>query len=209
MNKKDADIIPALNIHYIGSFPSEGKCPQDKLPAYAFIGRSNVGKSSLINMLAGHKAIAKVSKTPGKTQLLNYFKIDDLWYLVDLPGYGYAKVSKKMRASWEKMIERYLLMCQSLVCTFLLIDSRHTLQKNDLDFMNWLGERKIPFVIVYTKLDKLKSKAKKTNILKIQEEILKYWNEIPPQFLSSAIEKEGREEILNFIFDTNKKLTEV
>lgn len=193
------------NVAFVGSYEQEYQCPKDGQPEYAFIGRSNVGKSSLINMLTGRKALARVSNTPGKTKTLNFFDVDQSWYLVDLPGYGYAKISKKMRAKWEKMIERYLMERRSLICTFVLIDSRHELQQIDLEFINWLGERRIPFSIVYTKTDKLKTAEVEENVGKIQNSLLEYWDALPDQFVSSAEKGRGKEEILNFIGDLNNK----
>jgi len=193
------------NVGFVGSFENEWQCPKDVRPEYAFIGRSNVGKSSLINMLTGRKSLARVSNTPGKTQTLNYFTVDDAWYLVDLPGYGYAKISKKMRDTWEKMIERFLMERRTLMCTFVLLDSRHDLQKIDLEFINWLGERAIPFVIVYTKTDKLKKTQVKENVDRIRKGLLKYWESLPDQFITSSENNVGKEEILKFIGDLNNK----
>ena len=190
-------------VQFIGSFERESQCPQDMVPEYAFIGRSNVGKSSLINMLCNRKGLAKVSNTPGKTQTINYFRVDDSWHLVDLPGYGYAKISKKMRGKWEDMIERFLITRSQLQVIFVLIDSRHDLQSIDLEFINWLGDRRVPFVIVYTKIDKLKKLQVNQNIEKIQQSMLQYWNSLPDQFITSAEKKVGRKEILNFIGDLN------
>jgi GTP-binding protein len=190
-------------VEFIGSFERESQCPQDIMPEYAFIGRSNVGKSSLINMLCNRKGLAKVSNTPGKTQTINFFRVDKTWHLVDLPGYGYAKISKKMRMQWEKMIERYLETRQQLQVVFVLIDSRHELQSIDMEFINWLGERRVPFVIVYTKIDKLRKSQVDDNIKRIQDGILNYWNALPDQFVTSAEKKEGRQEILDFIGDLN------
>lgn len=187
------------DVHYVASYPKESQCPKDGLPEFAFIGRSNVGKSSLINFLTDRKDLAKVSKTPGKTKLLNYFQVDETWYLVDLPGYGYAKISKKQRSKWEEMLERYLQVRPALNCVFLLIDSRIKLQKIDLEFMNWLGEKQIPFVLVYTKMDKLKKSLKEDHLKSIQAEILEHWAELPQQFYTSTVDKEGRDEILEFI----------
>ncbi|MEE9439405.1 MAG: ribosome biogenesis GTP-binding protein YihA/YsxC [Saprospiraceae bacterium] len=192
-------------VNFVGSFEHEFQCPKDIKPEYAFIGRSNVGKSSLINMLCNRKGIAKVSNTPGKTQTINYFNVDENWHLVDLPGYGYAKISKKMRAKWEKMIERYLVTRGQLQCVFVLIDSRHTLQTIDIEFMNWLGDRRVPFVIVYTKIDKLTKKQVEKNIDKIQNGIKQFWNDLPTQFITSAEKAIGREDILSFIGDLNNK----
>ena len=197
-----------LDVQYVGSYISENQCPPSKLPEYAFIGRSNVGKSSLINMLCQRKNLARVSNTPGKTQLLNYFDVNQQWYLVDLPGYGYAKVSKKQRAKFEKMIERFLSVREALQCTFVLLDSRHALQKIDQEFINWMGANGIPFVIVFTKTDKLKEKELETNINEINQTLLTQWSELPTQFISSAKTKKGRDEILAFIDDINKSIAD-
>ena len=182
------------------------KCPKEGLPEYAFIGRSNVGKSSLINMLTGRKALAKTSGKPGKTQLINHFKINDSWFLVDLPGYGYAKVSKKDRSIFAKFIFEYLEKRENLICTFVLIDSRHSPQKNDLLFMEWLGKKKIPFVIIYTKIDKLPSSKLIDNLNNYKSEMLNSWEEIPQTFRSSAESGTGKSEILKFIHQTNVAL---
>ena len=197
-----------LDVQYVGSYISENQCPPSKLPEYAFIGRSNVGKSSLINMLCQRKNLARVSNTPGKTQLLNYFDVNQQWYLVDLPGYGYAKVSKKQRAKFEKMIERFLSMREALQCTFVLLDSRHSLQKIDQEFINWMGANSIPFVIVFTKTDKLKDEELETNINEINQTLLTQWSELPTQFISSAKTKKGRDEILAFIDDINRSIAD-
>jgi GTP-binding protein len=190
-------------VSFIGSFERESQCPQDMVPEYAFIGRSNVGKSSLINMLCNYKGLAKVSNTPGKTQTINYFKVDSSWHLVDLPGYGYAKISKKMREKWEDMIERYLITRSQLQCVFVLIDSRHDLQKIDLEFVNWMGDRRVPFVLVYTKTDKLSTKLVDSHVKKIQDGLLQFWNTLPDQFVTSSEKKIGRQEILNYIGELN------
>jgi len=193
---------------FIGSFPSANSCPKTKHPEYAFIGRSNVGKSSLINMLTGRKGLAKVSNTPGKTQHLNFFQIDGSWHLVDLPGYGYARISKKKRAEWEKMIANYLQNRSTLVCTFVLLDAYIPPQEIDIEFINWLGEIHIPFVIVYTKTDRIRGgeEERNKNIKAIQDELLKYWNDLPQQFISSSNNKTGRDEILQFIHDLNQDI---
>ena len=162
------------------------KCPKERIPEYAFIGRSNVGKSSLINMLTGRKSLAKTSGKPGKTKLINHFKINDNWFLVDLPGYGYAKVSKKNRSIFAKFIYEYLEKRENLICTFVLVDSRHEPQKIDMLFMEWLGQNQIPFVIVFTKMDKLSSSQLNKNITKYKTEMLKTWEDIPQTFRSSA-----------------------
>lgn len=189
---------------FTGSFPRVSKCPDSDLPEYAFIGRSNVGKSSLINMILGRKSIAKVSNTPGKTQLINFFEINKAWTLVDLPGYGYAQLSKKHRSSLEKMIKTYLQERKNLVSAFLLLDSRIPLQEVDLAFANWMGKVGIPFVIVYTKVDKLKGDAKHENVIKIKQALLEYWEELPEQFVTSARKKIGQDHILDFIQDLNQ-----
>jgi GTP-binding protein len=180
------------------------KCPAPVLPEYAFIGRSNVGKSSLINMLTGKKNLAKTSGTPGKTRLINHFLINAKWYLVDLPGYGYAKVSKTSKASWDKMIRDYLLKRKNLMNVFVLVDSRLEPQKIDLAFINWLGEKTIPFSIVFTKSDKLKKQQIIYSIENYKKELKKSWDELPPLFISSAEKKIGREDILNYIEGINK-----
>lgn len=174
-------------------------CPTDKKPEFAFIGRSNVGKSSLINMLTGKKNLAKTSGTPGKTQLINHFLIDDNWYIVDLPGYGYAKASKSMRSKWEKFISDYLTKRETLMNIFVLLDSRLEPQKIDLEFMNWCGEKGLPFSLVFTKIDKLSSSVLQKNLAKYRKEMLKYWEEMPPVFTSSSTSGHGQEPILNYI----------
>lgn len=175
------------------------KCPMDGKAEFAFIGRSNVGKSSLINMITGKKKLAKTSSTPGKTQLINHFEINEDWYLVDLPGYGYAKASKKSRQSWEVFITEYLLHRESLMTTFVLIDARLPPQKIDLEFMNWCGGKGIPFSLVFTKTDKLSSSALQKNLTGYKKEILKFWDELPPVFVTSSESKFGREPLLNYI----------
>lgn len=181
-------------------------CPKDGKPEYAFIGRSNVGKSSLINMVTDHKKLAKTSGRPGKTQLINHFIINEEWYIVDLPGYGYAKASKTSRAQWEKFISDYLTKREELVNVFVLIDSRLEPQKIDMEFMNWCGEKQIPFSMVFTKIDKLSSTALQKNLAKYKKEMLKTWAELPPVFSSSATSKFGREKILNYIENINKAI---
>lgn len=197
------------DVEFIGSFSAEPQCPKTKLPEYAFIGRSNVGKSSLINMLAGRKEIARVSKQPGKTQLINFFLINQEWHLVDLPGYGYAIISQKKRLEWEKMIDRYLVSRENLQCAFVLLDSRLPLQKIDMEFINSLGERHIPFVLVYTKTDKVPKTKLPTHIKRIKNELLKQWNFLPQQFETSAETGYGREELLAYIEELNADLQEV
>lgn len=188
---------------YLASFPSEHKCPKDGKPEYAFIGRSNVGKSSLINMLCGRKDLARTSKKPGKTQMLNYYVINDAWYIVDLPGYGYAKISKTKRQEWSKMIHKYLQKRATLQCAFVLLDSNIPPQKIDMEFINWMGEMRVPFVIVYTKFDRLKKSEQDINIKLIEEELLKSWNSLPQTFITSSNNGMGREEILSFIDEIN------
>jgi GTP-binding protein len=185
------------------------KCPKERIPEYAFIGRSNVGKSSLINMLTGRKSLAKTSGKPGKTQLINHFKINDNWFLVDLPGYGYAKVSKKNRSIFAKFIYEYLEKRENLICTFVLVDSRHEPQKIDMLFMEWLGQNQIPFVIVFTKMDKLSSSQLNKNITKYKTEMLKTWEDIPQTFRSSAESGLGKSEILKFIEQTNTSVKDL
>jgi GTP-binding protein len=179
------------------------KCPATNKPEYAFIGRSNVGKSSLINMLTGRKGLAKTSSTPGKTQLINHFIIDGNWYLVDLPGYGYAKVSKKERAKWESFISNYLLKRENLMCVFVLIDSRHEPQKIDLEFMEWLAVKGIPFVMVFTKTDKEHNRVIEKNIANYNEKMFEVWEELPQQFITSSEKKVGGEALLQFISELN------
>lgn len=182
------------------------KCPEDGKPEYAFIGRSNVGKSSLINMLTDRKSLAKTSGTPGKTQLINHFVINDDWYLVDLPGYGYAKTSKSNRSKWEKFISEYLTQRSMLINIFVLLDSRLEPQKIDLEFMTWCAEEQLPFSMVFTKIDKLSSSALQKNLAAYKKEMLKQWAEMPPVFTTSAESKFGREKLLNYISQINSDL---
>ena len=181
-------------------------CPQEAIPEYAFIGRSNVGKSSLINMLVERKKLAKTSSTPGKTRLINHFKINDQWFLCDLPGYGYAKVSKKERESFAKMIEKYATQRTNLVCFFVLIDARIPPQQIDLDFIEWLGDSQLPFVIALTKVDKINQTGKSKNLELLKKELLQSWDELPLIFETSATKGTGKEQVMGFIEDTNKKL---
>lgn len=182
------------------------ECPKSNLPEYAFIGRSNVGKSSLINMLTDRKSLAKVSGKPGKTRLINHFLINENWHLVDLPGYGYAKVSKKEKKVFQKFIVDYFKKRKQLVNAFVLVDSRHEPQKIDLEFMTWLGENAIPFSIIFTKTDKLKPKALDRNIAHYKSVLMEYWDELMPIFLSSSIDKTGKENILSYIGEINQDL---
>lgn len=179
------------------------KCPEANMPEYAFIGRSNVGKSSLINMLANHSKLAKVSGQPGKTQLINHFIIDNKWYLVDLPGYGYAKVSKKMRSKWQEFIQDYLLLRTNLYCVFVLLDSRLEPQKIDIEFLEWLGTNGIPLALAFTKADKLSKTALAKNIAVYKKELLKHWVQLPQYFITSAETKLGKEELLGYIHQIN------
>lgn len=183
------------------------KCPKEYLPEYAFIGRSNVGKSSLINMLTGRKSLAKTSGKPGKTQLINHFKINNNWFLVDLPGYGYAKVSKSIKQKFQKFITNYFEKRKQLVSAFVLIDIRHEPQKIDTDFMQWLGENAIPFSIIFTKADKLKTSQIQNNIEVYTQQMLNdCWQEVPPYFVTSATKEIGKSELLNYIESINKDL---
>src|SRR6056297_1813027 len=191
---------------FITSSQTIAQCPKGDFPEYAFIGRSNVGKSSLINMLTARKGLAKISSTPGKTRLINHFLIDDSWYLCDLPGYGYAKVSKKQREAFAKMIEQYATQRTNLVCFFVLIDSRIPPQEIDLDFIEWLGDSQLPFVLLYTKCDKVKQKEKNNSIGAMKEILSESWAELPLIIETSAIKGTGREELLKFIGETNEKL---
>ncbi|MDG1653296.1 MAG: ribosome biogenesis GTP-binding protein YihA/YsxC [Flavobacteriaceae bacterium] len=182
------------------------KCPKSKLPEYAFIGRSNVGKSSLINALCNKKNLAKTSSRPGKTQLINHFLINENWHLVDLPGFGYARVSKTQKKVFQKFITNYFKERTQLVTAFLLVDIRHEPQPIDLNFMQWLGENFIPFSIIFTKADKLKPKAIEKNIADYSKELLDTWEELPPQFVTSSLHRSGVEEVLKYIDSLNASL---
>lgn len=184
---------------FIISNTDVNKCPSDNKREYAFIGRSNVGKSSLINLLTGEKSLAMTSATPGKTMLINHFLINDSWYLVDLPGYGYAQRGKESRKQLRNIIESYILKREQMVNLFLLIDSRHKSQKIDVEFMSWLGENGIPFSIVFTKLDKLSSSAGKKAVEVYCNELKETWEELPPIFKSSSVDGRGKIELLNYI----------
>jgi GTP-binding protein len=191
---------------FVSSVTSLSKCPDPDKPEYAFIGRSNVGKSSLINMLTGRKGLAKTSSSPGKTQTINHFIINkesEPWYIVDLPGYGYAKVSKTMREKWEEFIRNYLLKRQSLMCVFVLIDARHEALKPDLDFMRWLGEKGVPFAMLFTKCDKMSNAALDKNFKNYTAKMMEDWESLPPFFFSSSETGRGKEELLHFIAETN------
>jgi GTP-binding protein len=189
---------------FVMSSTSLNGCPAPKMPEYAFIGRSNVGKSSLINMLTNKVSLAKTSGKPGKTQLINHFIINDSWYLTDLPGFGFAKVSKSMKADWDVMIREYLLQRENLMCVFVLIDSRHEQQKVDKDLVEFLGENEVPFVLVFTKADKLSPPKLQQSLAAYKKQLLQSWEELPPFFVTSAEKKQGREPILQFIEETNK-----
>lgn len=183
------------------------KCPEGNKPEYAFIGRSNVGKSSLINMLTNRKKLAMISQRPGKTQLINHFIINDEWYLVDLPGYGYARRGKEEKAKFRRMIEDYVLEREQLANLFVLLDCRHEPQKIDLEFMEWLGESGIPFSIIFTKIDKISKSRLQENRQAYENKLYETWEELPPILLSSAEKGEGREEILGYIEEINKTLS--
>ncbi|WP_103864696.1 ribosome biogenesis GTP-binding protein YihA/YsxC [Aquimarina sp. I32.4] len=191
---------------FVMSNSDVAKCPKDKFPEYAFIGRSNVGKSSLINMLTNRKTLAKTSGRPGKTQLINHFTINKTWFLVDLPGYGYARVSKSSKKVFQKFITAYFSKRTQLVSAFVLVDSRHEPQKIDLEFMQWLGENQIPFSIIFTKADKLSKSQLPVQIQKYTEEMLKYWEEMPNYFITSSSSALGKEEVLNYISEINTQL---
>lgn len=211
------------NAEYIISSPDVKECPQSNLPEYAFIGRSNVGKSSLINMICHNPKLAKTSQKPGKTLLINHFKVESkptltpslkggekemsqLWHLVDLPGYGYAQAGQKQREALKRMIERYCLLREQLVCLFVLIDCRHEPQKIDLEFINWLGENGIPFAIVFTKGDKLGRMVLGEKVTKYKERLLEQWEELPPVFVTSSETGLGSEELTQYIEQINENL---
>ena len=182
------------------------KCPTTGLPEYAFIGRSNVGKSSLINMLTARKGLAMTSQKPGKTQLINHFIINDAWYLVDLPGYGYARLGKDSRDSLRRMIEDYVLERKELVLLFVLLDCRHDPQKIDLEFIQWLGEEGVPFALVFTKADKLSKGRLAANVEAYKAKLREEWEELPPIFVTSSVERMGRDELLGYIEEINTTL---
>jgi GTP-binding protein len=196
-----------IHSEYLISSPSVDKCPKPDKPEYAFIGRSNVGKSSVINMLTNKKELAKISSTPGKTQLINHFTVESSdkkeWYLVDLPGYGYAKRSQSQRKTWQKMIEDYIRKRENLVNLFVLIDSRHEPQKLDLQFINQLGSWKISFALVFTKADKSTLKEVANNVNRFLMELSETWQELPPHFVTSAVKRTGMKQLLNFIAELN------
>ena len=201
-----------LSASFVISSPDVMQCPQTTIPEYAFIGRSNVGKSSLINMLTHNPKLAKTSQKPGKTLLINHFLInagsDTHWHLVDLPGYGFAQAGKTQRAKLKMMIERYCLLREALVSLFVLVDCRHEPQQIDLEFMEWLGENEIPFSIVFTKADKLGLQRQRENVEKYLARLSEQWEELPPHFVTSSEKGLGRDEILSYIESINKSLTE-
>lgn len=193
------------NAEFIISNTDPAKCPTTGKPEFAFIGRSNVGKSSVINMLVNRKNLAKTSSTPGKTQTINHFLIDNSWYLVDLPGYGYASVGRSSRQSWPVMIENYIKNRETLQNTFVLIDSRLEPQANDLDFVGWIGKKQLPFSLVFTKIDKLSKSALSKSVSAWGQKLKQTWDELPPVFFTSAEKKTGREELLGYIETILKK----
>lgn len=199
-----SDIIKKAE--FVLSSPNERKCPPPDRPEYAFIGRSNVGKSSLINMLTGRTHLAKVSGRPGKTQLINHFMVDDTWYLVDLPGYGWARVSKTEKEKWQGMIADYLVNRSNLINTFVLVDSRLEPQKIDLEFMEWMGEKGLPFSIVFTKADKLGKTKVASGIAHYKKVLKNTWEALPPIFITSSADKTGRTEILDYIHELNASI---
>ena len=184
------------------------KCPPGNKPEYAFIGRSNVGKSSLINMLTNKNGLAKTSSTPGKTLLINHFLINDAWYIVDLPGYGYAQRGKESREKLKHIIQSYILWRAQMTNLFVLVDSRHKPQKIDLEFMQWLGENEVPFSIVFTKMDKLGKEAGQRNVEAYKAQLLEQWEELPPLFITSSEDRRGRDELLNYIEEINRQIAE-
>ena len=193
------------NVEFSQSVDDWKKAPETVLPEYAFIGRSNVGKSSLVNMLANKKSLAKTSSKPGKTQTINHFLVDNAWYLVDLPGYGYATISKTMRENWVTMIESYLINRENMQLVFVLVDARLEPQAKDIDFINNLGSMNIPYSIIFTKSDKLSKNKVAENVERFITKLKETWEEIPPYFVSSAIERTGKEEILEYIESVNKQ----
>lgn len=198
--------MPQINSSIFSSSHAKvAQCPKGERPEFAFIGRSNVGKSSLINMLTQRKELARTSGTPGKTQLINYFTINHSWYLTDLPGYGYAKRSKKTRSKWETRTENYFLRRQQMTCAFVLVDSNVPPQEIDLEFINWLGEYGVPFVLVFTKTDRKKSRDG-GSVEEFKTKLLETWEELPPVFITSAVSTAGRDEILDFIANTLEEM---
>jgi len=193
-----------LTATFVTSSADYRQCPEPAYPEYAFIGRSNVGKSSLINMITEKKMLAKISTTPGKTRLINHFLINDEWYLVDLPGYGYARIGQSMRKKWEKVIEDYLLRRNNLMSTFILVDARLPMQENDRQMISWFGENNLHFTIIFTKTDKLSSQQLSSSLIDYQTALMSFWEELPPIILTSSKTGLGREEIISFIVSTNR-----
>lgn len=206
MQRKENIAMEIKKSEFVISAPTVGMCPADTKPEYAFIGRSNVGKSSLINMLCNHKGLAKTSATPGKTLLINHFIINNEWYLVDLPGYGFAKRSKSVQQKLDQMIRSYILMREQLVNVFVLIDIRLTPQAIDREFIDWLGESSIPFTIVFTKADKLSVGKAKSQAATWMKSLEDRWEELPPYFITSSEHKTGRDEVLDYIEEINRSL---
>jgi GTP-binding protein len=199
--------MPISQSEFIKSSVSFKDCPEPSLPEYAFIGRSNVGKSSLINLLSGKSKLAKTSSTPGKTQLINHFLINNTWYLTDLPGFGFAKVSKSVKGKWELMIKDYLLKRENLICAFFLIDIRHEPMKKDVEFLEWMGKMQLPFTIVFTKSDKIGVNKLRTNVDQYLRHLGSKWEPVPPYVISSSVTFQGRDEILHLIEVWNKSFT--
>lgn len=197
-----------MKAEYVISNPDWRKCPDTNLPEYAFIGRSNVGKSSLINMLTQQKGLAKTSAKPGKTLLINHFLIEDSWYIVDLPGYGYARIGKTGLDKLKKLIEGYILNRRQLTCLFVLVDSRHAPQNIDIEFMQMLGMNGIPFAIIFTKLDKISNRIWQANFKAYKERLLQDWEELPPMFATSSDKGTGRDEVIRYIDEINASLKE-
>lgn len=191
---------------FVGSSPDVSKCPKTELPEYAFIGRSNVGKSSLINMLTNRSGLARISSTPGKTRLINHFRINDDWFLVDLPGYGYARASRKEKTDFQSIITDYIRKRENLACLFTLIDSRLEPQKIDLRFINWLGTYEVPFALIFTKTDKISASQLEKSKKKYESVLMETWEELPRFFNTSAPKKRGKEEILDYINEINQTL---
>ena len=198
--------LTVTSAEYVTSLPSVELCPSTTIPEYAFIGRSNVGKSSLVNMLTGNSKLAKTSATPGKTMMINYFLINRKWYLVDLPGYGFAKRSKTEQQKFQDMIAGYVLRRQQMTCLFVLIDSRLEPQRIDLEFIQWLGENGVPFALVFTKGDKLSKTRVGANVARFLDTLREEWEELPPHFVTSAVTRAGREELLAYINEVNATL---
>lgn len=193
-------------VEFVKSSTNLKQCPKPDYAEYAFIGRSNVGKSSFINMITNKEKLAKVSCTPGKTREINHFLINGAFYIVDLPGYGYAKTSKSNRDKWQEFIEEYLLNRDTLFCTFVLVDSNIPPQKIDLEFINWLGENRIPLAIIFTKIDRVTKNAVVSNVAAFKKELLKFWEELPTIYLTSSEKKQGKEEVLKYIKNTNASI---